>query len=55
MNRPEFISLASNEMHDLVNEIYEALMDGDDKTAMVKMNTLTYLLRDLKQTFSNEI
>jgi hypothetical protein len=41
-------------MHDLINEIYEALMDNEYKTAMAKMNTLTYLLRDLKQTFSNE-
>jgi hypothetical protein len=54
LNRPEFISLATNEMHDLVNEIYEALMDNEKKTAMAKMNTLTYLVRDLKQTFSNE-
>lgn len=54
MNRPEFILLAANEMHDLVDEIYEALMDGNDKAALAKMNTLTYLLRDLKQTFSNE-
>jgi hypothetical protein len=54
LKKPEFISLATNEMHDLINEIYEALMDNEYKTAMAKMNTLTYLLRDLKQTFSNE-
>lgn len=41
-------------MHDLVDDIYESLMDKDNKDALAKMNTLTYLLRDLKQTFSNE-
>lgn len=54
MKKPEFISLATNEMHDLIDEIYEALMDGEYKVALAKMNTLTYLVRDLKQTFSNE-
>ena len=42
-------------MHDLVDDIFESLMDGDNKDALAKMNTLTYLLRDLKQTFSNEV
>ncbi len=41
-------------MHDTIDDVYELLMDGDNAQAVAKMNTLTYLLRDLKQTFSNE-
>jgi hypothetical protein len=47
--------LASNEMHDLIDEIYEALMDAEYEIAIKKLNTLTLLVRDIKQTFTNEL
>lgn len=52
--RSKFIVASMNEVHDIADEIYEDLMDGEYSNASRKMKSLIYFLQELNQTFNDE-
>ena len=52
--RSKFILASMNEVHDIADEIYEDLMDGEYSNASRKMKSLIYFLQELNQTFNDE-
>lgn len=46
--RNKFVTRETLEMHDVVTDIYEALMDREDKEALVKLEVLAEKVRSLK-------
>lgn len=52
--RSKFIVASMNEVHDIADEIYEDLMDGEYSNASRKIKSLIYFLQELNQTFNDE-
>jgi hypothetical protein len=53
--RVRFINVTMDHLHNLCNELYEALIDEDFSSVEVVIGKMLEVMEDLNQTFQNEI
>lgn len=51
---PKFIITECTIIHDVVDEVYEAMMDGEDKEAIKALDNLAEKARELKADILNK-
>lgn len=54
-NRISFINATMGVLHDTCNDLYEALIDEDYESINAIIERMEYIVRDIKETLSNEI
>lgn len=54
MSKENFIVNSTFTMHDLTDDIYESLMDGDNSQALLDLNALVSICKELISTFCDE-
>jgi hypothetical protein len=54
MSREKFIINSTSAIHDLTANAYESLMDGDNAQALIDLNAVISISRELISTFCNE-
>lgn len=54
-HRISFINSTMDLINNCCNDLYESLMDNDFESVEVNISTLNEILKDLNETFKNEI
>jgi hypothetical protein len=52
--RINYINVSTNRIHELVDELYEALVDEEYDEVMFRIEILKEVLEDINQTFRND-
>jgi hypothetical protein len=53
--RIDYINVSTHRIHELVDELYEALVDEEWDEVMFRIEILKEVLDDINQTFRNDI
>lgn len=53
-NRIDYINVSTYRIHELVDELYEALVDEEYDEVMYRIEILKEVLEDINQTFRND-
>lgn len=51
---PKYVVTATHELHDKVDEVYEALMDGEHEEALKQLNELTAKVGMMKKDLTTK-
>lgn len=53
--RVKFVNVTMDYLHNLCNELYEALIEEDFSSVETTIHNIYEVLKDLEETFQNEI